>query len=62
MSDEAYIKIAELIDMNPQGAPKSGGEFSPSFKPATGMPSCDAMPDKLDWLRRVCGKNDELDV
>ena len=31
MSDEAYIKIAELIDMNPQGAPKTGGEFSPSF-------------------------------
>jgi len=31
MPDEAYIKIAELIDMNPQGAPKAGGEFSPSF-------------------------------
>ena len=31
MSDAAYLKIAELIDMNPQRAPKSGGEFSPSF-------------------------------
>lgn len=31
MADDAYLKIAELIDANPQRAPKSGGEFSPSF-------------------------------
>lgn len=31
MSDEPYIRIAELIDMNPQRAPRSGGGFSPAF-------------------------------